>query len=202
MEPSRSFFAALHLSKLEEDEQTQFWRDNLFNIMFSVVLRFHAGLTGLHCPQVAKEICSTLTAAAEGGSTSHTMGKCSRDNPQLLFLCHTLYESHNLSLTKSVMQQTPTSLEFRLSLSAFDMMAISHCLCQCSHLRLLNLPYRSCTLLSAQCLSHLKSVVQSNPQCQLHFVDGLDLRCDHFSADGGSMQYCVCVHACVMLYTL
>ena len=183
----QEFFAALHLSKLEEDEQAQFWRDKLFNITFSVVLRFHAGLTGLHSPQVAKEICSILTGTAQGGSTLPSMSKCSWDNPQLLFLCHTLYESQNLALTKEVMQHIPTSLEFALSLSAFDTMAISFCLSQCPHLRHLNLPYSSCTLLSAQCLSHLQSVLQSNPQCQLHCIGGLDLHCDHFSSAGESL---------------
>ena len=193
----QEFFAALHLSNLEEDEQAQFWRDNLFNVSFSVVLRFFAGLTGLRSPQVAKEIC-TLTGAAEDGSTSHLMGECSHDNPQLLFLCHTLHQSQNAPLTQTVMQRIPASLKFSLSLSAFDTMAITHCLSQCSHLRLLTLQHYYCTLLSAQCLSHLKAVLQANPQCQLDFEGGLTLSCDHFSADGGSVQYCVCV----ILYTL
>ena len=193
----QEFFAALHLSNLEEDKQAQFWRDNLFNISFPVVLRFFAGLTGLRSPQVAKEIC-TLTGAAEGGSASPLMGKCSHGNPQLLFLCHTLHQSQNVPLTKTVMQHVPTSLEFSLSLSAFDTMAISYCLSQCSHLRLLNLLSYGCTLLSSQCLSHLKAVLQANPQCQLDFGGTLHLSCDHLPADGGSVQYCVCV----MLYTL
>ena len=141
---------------------------------------------------MAKEIC-TLTRAAEGGSTLHLMGKCSHDNPQLLFLCHTLHQSQNIPLTKTVMQHIPTSLKFRVSLSAFDTMAISYCLSQCSHLRLLNLSSLYCTFLSSQCLSHLKAVLQANPQCQLDFGNVLDLRCDHFSADGESVQYCVCM---------
>ena len=201
----QEFFAALHLSTLKEDEQVQFWRENLFNTSYSVVLRFHAGLTGLCSPQVAKEVCSSLTGSAEGGTTSHSIGKCSNNNLQLLFLCHTLCESRNLPLTKEIMQHIPSSLEFRLSLLAFDTMAIAHCLSQCSHLRLLNL--LDCDLLSPQCLSHLTEVLQSNPQCQLG--DELLLSCDHFSAGGESVcavLYCVCVYAhvrvCVMLYTL
>ena len=204
----QEFFAALHLSTLKEDKQVKFWRENLFNTSFSVVLRFHAGLTGLCSPQVAKEVCSSLTGAAEGGSTSHSIGRCSYDNPQLLFLCHTLYESQNLPLTKEIMQHIPSSLEFELSLSAFDTMAIAHCLSQCSHLRLLNVSYLDCFLLSPQCLSHLTEVLQKNPQCQLG--DKLLLGCDHFSAGGESacaVLYCRCVcvyaHVCVcMLYTL
>ena len=194
----QEFFAALHLSSLTEDEQVQFWRKNFFNTSFSVVIRFHAGLTGLCSPQVAKEVYSSLTRAAEGGTTSHSISQCSNNKPQLLFLFHALCESRNRSLTKVIMQHIPSSLRFGLSLSAFDTMAIAHCLSQCSHLRLLNLSY-FCTLLSPQCLSHLTEVLQTNPQCQLG--DALRLSCDHFSASGESacaVLYCVCV----MLYTL
>ena len=193
----QEFFAALHLSTLKADEQVQFWKENLFNTSFSIVLRFHAGLTGLHSPQVAKEICSSLTGATEGGSTSHSMGRCTYNNSQLLFLCHALCESRNLPLTKEIMQRIPSSLEFKLSLSAFDTMAIAHCLSQCSHLRRLHLAYLYCILLSPQCLSHLAEVLQSNPQCQLG--DALNLSCDHFSAGGEfacAVLYCVCMCVC------
>ena len=212
----QEFFAALHLSLLPAKEQARFWQKNLSNVSFSVVLRLYAGLTGLGVPKVAKQL---RTAAESHGLLASFLGlvkrgirlvdKCSNDNPQLLFLFHALCESRNLPLTKEIMQHIPNSLDFRLNLSAFDTMAIAHCLSQCSHLRLLNLPSISCTLLSPQCLSHLTEVLQSNPQCQL----GVELRlsCDHFSARGESVcavLYCVCVcvyahvHVCVMLYTL
>ena len=196
----QEFFGALHLSQLEEGKQAQFWRENLFNVSFSVVLRFFAGLTGLSNPQVAEQICSTLTGAAEDGSHSRLMGKCSHDDPRLLFLFHALYESQNTNLTNRVMQNIPSSLKFlNLSLSAFDTMSIAYCLSQCSHLRQLHLSesvVNRCTLLSAQCAAHLKAVLQANPQCQLG--GSLELSCDAFSADGESVQYCMCV----MLYTL
>ena len=210
----QEFFAALHLSYLPAKEQERFWQENLSNVSFSVVLRLYAGLTGLSVPKVTKQL---RTAAESHGLLASFLGlvkggirlvdECSNDNPQLLFLFHALYESRNLPRTKQIMQHIPSSLEFRLSLSAFDTMAIAHCLSQCSHLRLLNLPAMYCTLLSPQCLSHLTEVLQHNPQCQLG--DELDLRCDHFSASGESVcavLYCVCVyahvHVCVMLYTL
>ena len=213
----QEFFAALHLSRLPAKEQARFWQENLSDVSFSVVLRLYAGLTGLGVPKVAKQLHST--AAESHGLLASFLGLvkggirlvdwCSNDNPQLLFLFHALCESQNLPLTKEIMQHIPSSLEFRLSLSAFDTMAIAHCLSQCSHLSLLNLPSLSCTLLSPQCLSHLNEVLQRNPQCQLG--DELNLRCDHFSAGGESacaVLYCVCVcvyahvRVCVMLYTL
>ena len=210
----QEFFAALHLSHLPAKKQARFWQENLPKVSFSIVLRLYAGLTGLGVPKVVKLLRSAACEESHGLLASflglvkggiRLVDECSNANPQLLFLFHALCESHNLPLTREVMQHIPSSIKFRLNLSAFDTMAISHCLSQCSHLRLLTLlcpcrilPYIVCTLLSAQCLSHLKAVLQANPQCELDLEGGLELRCDHFSVDGGSVQYCVCV----MLYTL
>ena len=197
----QEFFAALHLSHLPAKKQAKFWQENLSNVSFSVVLRLYAGLTGLSVPKVAKQL---RTAAESHGLLASFLGlvkggirlvdECSNDNPQLLFLFHALCESRNLPLTKVIMQHIPSSLEFKLGLSAFDTMAFAHCLSQCSHLRLLNLS-DFCTLLSPQCLSHLNEILQENPQCQLG--GELRLSCDHFSAGGESVcavLYCVCVY--------
>ena len=188
----QEFFTALHLSRLPAKKQARFWQENHFNVSFSVVLRLYAGLTGLGVPKVAKQLHSTAAREDSHGLFASFLSlvkggirlvdRCSNYHPQLLFLFHALCESQNLPLTKEIMQHIPSSLEFELSLSAFDTMAIAHCLSQCSHLRLLNLEY--CTLLSPQCLSHLTEVLQKNPQCQLG--DTLHLRCDHFSAGGES----------------
>ena len=203
----QEFFAALHLSRLPAKEQAGFWQENLSNVSFSVVLRLYAGLTGLGVPKVAKQLHSTAACVESRGLLASFLGlvkggirlvdECSNDNPQLLFLFHALCESRNLPLTKEIMQHIPSSLAFGLSLSAFDTMAIAHCLSQCSHLRLLNLSHYSCTLLSPQCLTNLSEVLQSNPQCQLGYRLGLS--CDHFSAGGESacaVLYCVCVCVC------
>ena len=200
----QEFFAALHLSHLPAKKQARFWQENLSNVSFSVVLRLYAGLTGLGVPKVAKQLHST--AAESHGLLASFLGlvkggirmidECSNNNPQLLFLFHALCESQNGPLTKQTMQHIPSSLEFRLSLSAFDTMAIAHCLSQCFHLRLLNMAH---SLLSCQCLSHLIEVLQNNPQCQLG--GRLHLRCDHFSAGGESacaVLYCAC--ACMHMY--
>ena len=202
----QEFFAALHVSRLPPKKQARFWKKNLSNISFSVVLRFYAGLTGLSVPKVAKQLYSTA-APEEAPSLLASflslvkvdirlVDVCSHDDPRLLFLFHALAESQNIDLAKRVMQSIPSSLEFRLSLSAFDAMSIAHCLSQCSHLRQLHMHPHLCTLSSAQCLSHLKAVLKANPQCQLR--GRLHLSCDAFSADGESVQYCMCV----MLYTL
>ena len=210
----QEFFAALHLSHLPAKKQARFWKENLSNVSFSVVLRLYAGLTGLGVPKVAKQLYSTAARAESHGLLASILSlvkggirlvdKCSNDNPQLLFLFHALCESRNHPLTKQIMQHIPNSLEFRLSLSAFDTMAIAHCLSQCSHLRLLNLSLSSCILLSPQCLSHLNEVLQRNPQCQLG--NRLDLICDHFSGGESAcaVLYCVYAHVrvCLTLYTL
>ena len=202
----QEFFAALHLSHLPAKEQARFWQENLSNVSFSVVLRLYAGLTGFGVPKVAKQLRTAAREESHGLLASflslmkggiRLVDECSNDNPQLLFLFHALCESRNLPLTKEIMQHIPSSLEFGLSLSAFDTMAIAHCLSQCSHLRQLNLSY--CTLLSSQCLSYLTEVLQRNPQCLLG--DVLHLSCDHFSAGGESacaVLYCACV--CMHMY--
>ena len=205
----QEFFAALHVSRLPPKEQARFWKKNLSNISFSVVLRFYAGLTGLGVPGVAKQLYSTAAPEESPSLLAiflslvkediRLVDVCSHDDPRLLFLFHALYESQNANLTKRVMQNIPSSLKFYLSLSAFDTMSIAYCLSQCSHLRQLNLGesiLNRCTLLSAQCVAHLMAVLQANPQC--HLRGRLDLSCDAFSADGESVQYCMCV----MLYTL
>ena len=204
----QEFFAALHVSRLPPKEQARFWKKNLSNISFSVVLRFYAGLTGFSVPKVAKQLYSTATPEGAPGLLASFLSLvkgdiqlidiCNHGNPQLLFLFHALYESQNVDLTKRVMQNIPSSLHFDLSLSAFDTMSIVYCLCQCSHLRQLLLKPIMCILLSSQCLSHLKAMLQANPQCQLDFRGRLILSCDALSADGESVQYCMCV----MLYTL
>ena len=128
------------------------------------MLRLYAGLTGLGVPKLAKQLRTAACVESHGLLASflglvkggiRLVNECSNDKPQLLFLFHALCESRNLPLTKEIMQHIPSSLEFKLSLSAFDTMAISHCLSQCSNLRLLDIPH---SLLSPQCLSHLNEV--------------------------------------------
>ena len=197
----QEFFAALYVSHLPPKEQARFWKKHLSNMSFSVVLRFYAGLTGLRVPKVAKQLHSTAVPEESPGLLASfvkiVMGDiqlvdvCSHDDPHLLFLFHVLYESQNADLTKQVMQNIPSILKLRLSLSAFDTLAIAYCLSQCSHLRLLDMSSYICSLLSAQCLAHLKAVLLANPRCQINFGGRLFLSCDDFSTDGESAVYCL-----------
>ena len=196
----QEFFAALHVSRLPPKEQAKFWKKNLSNISFSVVLRFYAGLTGLGVPKVANQLCTSSIKESRDGPLFDAFlnwvgqeDECSNEKPHLLFIFHAFYESQNLTLTSEVMKQIRSKLSFNLSLTAFDTKAICYCLSLCSHLRRLRI---SCTLTSTQYRSHLKAVLQANPQCQLE--GSLDLSCDDFSADGE----CSTVRMCVMLYTL
>ena len=177
----QEFFAALHLSQLEEDEQAEFWKKNLFIIFFSVVLRFYAGLTSLRHPQVAELICCALNGAAEGGDNSALICKCTDEDPRLVLLFHVLHESQNTDIIKKVMQDiTPSLKMYNMFLSPLDTMAIAYCLRQHSQPKQLMINVESCTLLSAQCLYHLESL--SN--CQ--FGNILRLDCEELSANGES----------------
>lgn len=180
----QEFFAALHLSQMTEVEQAEFWKENLFNESFSVVLRFYAGLTGLKNHHVAEQICCAITGATESGSIPYLRDTCTDANPQLLHAFYSLHESQNMTLTKRAMEYIPKSLTFAVKwLTSFDTMVISRCLCQCSHLTKLD----PGTLLSADCLSHIKAVFDANKKCQLG--GGLYLDCDKFTLKGESVYY-------------
>ena len=122
----QEYFAAYHLSLLPEAEQAVFWRENRHNPKFTVVLKFFAGLTKFKSSLVTKVILPTIG----GGLPS----KCDTCNPYLLYVFHALFESQNESLTQSIATQLNSHLSFKLFLTPFDIMAISHCLTKCKHL--------------------------------------------------------------------
>ena len=190
----QEFFAALYVSRLPPKEQARIWKKNHFNISFSVVLRFYAGLTGLSVPKVVEQLCTSFIKESRNESLFDAFlnwagqkDECSNEKPHLLFIFHALYESQNLPLTSEVMKQIRSTLSFDLTLSAFDTKAVSYCLSLCSHLRQLHIFH---TLRFAQCRSHLMAVIQANS-----LIDVLTLSFDDFSADGESVQYIL--YACV-----
>ena len=166
----QEWFAAYHLSLLPEAEQAAFWRKNCHNPKFAVVLKFFAGLTKFKSPVVSEAILPT----SGGGLPS----KCDFGNPYLLYVFHALFESQNESLTQSIATQLNSHLTFKLYLTPFDTMAISHCLTKCKHLTELGTsqyPY----FLSSTSFHHVCSVVRSNPLLQ-----SLSLFVYQFSTEG------------------
>ena len=177
----QKFFAALHLSQMTEVEQAEFWKENLFNETFAVVLHIYAGLTRLENRQVADQICCAITGATEGGSTPYLRDTCTDANPQLLHACYSLHESQNKALIKRAMKNLPKSLTFAVKrLTPFDTMVISRCLCHCNHLEKLD----PGPLSSTDCLADIKAVFEKNEACQLG--GGLYLDCDYFEFKGES----------------
>ena len=150
----QEWFAAYHLLLLPEAEQAAFWRKNRHNLKFAVALKFFAGLTMLKSPIVSEAILPT----SGGGLPS----ACDTRNPYLLYVFHALFESQNESLTQSIATQLNNHLTFKVYLTPFDTMAISHCLTKCKHLTELDTsPY-----LSPTSFHHVCSVVRSNPLLQ------------------------------------
>ena len=164
----QEWFAAYHLSLLPEAEQAAFWRKNRHNPKLAVVMKFFSGLTKLKSPVVSDAILPT-----SGGGL---LSKCDTDNPYLLYVFHALFESQNESLTQSIATQLNSHLTFKLYLTPFDTMAISHCLTKCKHLTELDMSHHS---LSPTSFHHVCSVVRSNRRLQ-----SLSLRVAQFSTEG------------------
>ena len=169
----QEWFAAYHLSLLPEAEQAAaFWRKNCHNPKFAVVMKFFSGLTKLKTPVVSEAILPT----SGGGLPS----KCDTDNPYLLYVFHALFESQNESLTQSIATQLNGHLTFKLYLTPFDTMAISHCLTKCKHLTELDMYMsRLVNFLSPTSFHHVCSVVRCNPLLQ-----SLSLKVVHISTEG------------------
>ena len=155
----QEWFAAYHLSLLPEAKQAAFWRKNCHNPKFAVVLKFFAGLTKFKSPVVKEAVLPT----SGGGLPS----KCYIFNPYLLYVFHALFESQNESLTQSIATQLNSHLTFKLYLTPFDTMAISHCLTKCKHLtELYTSDNDSDYYYSPTSFHHVCSVVRCNPLLQ------------------------------------
>ena len=163
----QEFFGAYHLSLLSEVEQASFWTKNRHNPKFAVVLRYFAGLIQFKSLEVSEAILAT---------GDDLPAKCDLKNPYLLYVFHALFESQNESLTQSIVTQLNSCLTFRLYLTPFDTMVLSHCLTKCKHLTELHTsPYS----LSPTSFLHVCSVVQCNPLLQ-----SLSLVVDQFFTEG------------------
>ena len=177
---NQEFFTAYHLAHLPVDEQLQFWQENFTNLNFSMVFRFYAGLTGLSSPEVASFLCRPHPQPHTSYSQSsvHSLSlpsECNYDDPHLLYLFHSLYESQNSDLTQNIVQHLSQSLSFDLYLTPHDTLAIAHCLSKCTHLRKLECE----KFLDPSSLPHVFSILQANVHLQY-----LHLKVDHLSSAG------------------
>ena len=177
---NQEFFTAYHLAHLPPTEQLQFVQENFTNLKFSMVLRFYAGLTSLSSPEVASFLCCPHPQPHTSYSQSsvHSLSlpsKCTNDDPHLLYLFHSLYESQNSDLTLNIVQHLNQSLYFSLHFTPHDTLAIAHCLSKCTHLREL----KCYVHLNPSSLPHVFPILQAN----VHLQD-LHLLVDHLSSAG------------------
>ena len=184
---NQEFFYAYHLTQLSYDEQLQFVQENFSNPNFAIVMRFYSGLTGLSLSQVASFLCHPDPQSSHPESSSQSSSlpsECDNDNPHLLYIFHSLYESQNSDLAQNIAQQLNQSLIFGLHLTPHDFFAIAFCLSKCTHLRELSFHEQ----VSSSSLPHLVAILKAN--CLLEY---LFVHVDHLSSSGElSYQSVVC----------
>ena len=172
---NQEFFCAYHLTQLPEDEQSKFVQENFSNPNFAIVMRFYSGLTGLSLPQVSSFLCHHDPQSSHPKSSSQSSvlpSECNYDNPHLLYIFHSLYESQNSDLVQNIVQQLNQSLIFRLQPTPHDFFAIAFCLSKCTHLRALSFPW----MVSYPSLPYLFTILKANCFLQslnLYYVDHL-----------------------------
>ena len=187
---NQEFFCAYHLTQLPDDKQLQFVQENFSNPIFAIVMRFYSGLTGLSLPQVASFLCHPDPHSSHPESSSQSSflpSRCSNDNPHLLYIFHSLYESQNSDLAQSIVQQLNQSLDFALHLTPHDFVAIAFCLSRCTHLRRLAF-HDFYQHVPPSSFPHLFAILKAN--CLLQY---LLLPVDHLPSPGElSYQSVVC----------
>ena len=178
---NQEFFTAYHISQLSTKKQLKFLKRNISNPKFAMVIRFYAGLTGLSSPKVSRFLCQpdpSFLDSLRSLFSPHSLSLpslCTNDDPHLLHLFHSLYESQNSDLTQNIVQHLDQSLYFALHLTPHDTLAIAHCLSKCTHLREL----KCYDLLNSSSLPHVFSILQANVHLQY-----LRLKVDHLSSAG------------------
>ena len=184
---NQEFFCAYHLTQLPDDEQLQFVQKNFSNPNFAIVMRFYSGLTGLSLPQVASFLChpDPQSSHPESSSQSSSLSSmCDHEDPHVLYIFHSLYESQNTDLSQNIVQQLNQSLQFDLLLTPHDFLAIAFCLSKCTHLRELDFYLK----VSSPSLPHLIDILKAN--CLLQ---SLSLYVDDLPSPGElSYQSVVC----------
>ena len=193
----QEFLAAFHLQLLPEKKQIEFWKMNLENASFAIVLRFFAGLTSLSSNGLVEQLVRPYSVEPQKGilSTNQSVfstptaslsipAVCDYSNPHLLFLFHALYESQNRQLTRDIVKHLNKIIKFSISVSPFDEMVISFCLSQCNHLT--QLGFFNIMLFAYYPLKHWKSIRSANPN--LPFPSRFSV--DHWSEEGKTV-FCI-----------
>ena len=185
---NHEFFVAWHISHLPKADQLQFVREHFSNPKFAVVVRFYSGLTGLSTPGVAPLLCQSVSARSTSSVSSPATSlslpsECSNDDPSLLYLLHSLYESQNLELTQKIVQHLNQSLEFDLFLTCHDTLAIAYCLGKCAHLK--ELSFSVVVDFPPSSLPHMLTIVEANSR-----LLSLKLTLEHLSSTGECV-YCL-----------
>ena len=185
---NHEFFVAWHISHLPKADQLQFVREHFSNPKFAIVVRFYSGLTGLSTPGVAPLLCQSVSARSTSSVSSPATSlslpsECSNDDPSLLYLFHSLYESQNLELTQKIVQHLNQSLEFDLFLTCHDTLAIAYCLGKCAHLK--ELSFSVVVDFPPSSLPHMLTIVEANS----HLLS-LKLTLEHLSSTGECV-YCL-----------
>ena len=178
---NQEFFAAFFVSKLPEEEQFTFLVKNFTNPKYSMVVRFYSGLTGLSSGRIISFLCQPdhQSPSSHTLSSLHLLshqGQCTRDNPHLLFLCHSLYESQNAFVTRNVVKHLSHSLTFDLSLTSHDLLALRYTLGRCTHLNSLDFSPHTRGIPS---LSEIFPILTSNRS-----LGYLKLRVESLSSEG------------------
>ena len=178
---NQEFFAAFFVSKLPEEEQLAFLVENFTNPKYSMVVRFYSGLTGLSSERITSFLCQPdhQSPSSHTLSSLHSLshqGRCTRDNPHLLFLCHALYESQNSFVTENIVKHLSNSLTFALSLTPHDLLALQYALGSCTHLKCLNFSPHTRHVIPS--LSEIFPILTSNRS-----LENLKLRVESLSSD-------------------
>ena len=178
---NQEFFAAFFVSKLPEEEQLTFLAENFTNPQYSMVVRFYSGLTGLSSERIISFLCQPhhQSPSSHTRSSLHLLSHerwCTWDNPHLLFLCHSLYESQNSFVTENIVKHLSHFLAFHLSLTSHDLLALQYALGRCTHLRRLDFWARICEIPS---LSEIFPILTSNRS-----LEYLRLRVENLSSEG------------------
>ena len=144
----QEYLCAKHITAMNKEEQTAFWKKNIDNPRFAMVFRFYCGLSQLQVSGVQEIV-----------KGQELPSSCDDDDRRLLFLFYALHESGNIQLTTAIASQLVSSLKFFLRMSSYDFYVTGQCLSKTTHLRDVNYGNQT-TEYAIPCIA---SVASANP---------------------------------------